>query len=78
MLLAHHADAFIEASFKPSDSRWVDALTAKYEGNRVGALVVAGALIAAEIDRLQRHTPTRGDAEAMADAQPMPGRRSLT
>lgn len=54
LLIADGQDAHFECSMKPVDSRWVDDLLDKCRRDRVRALTVAGALIAAEIDRLQR------------------------
>lgn len=47
----------------PWASRYADHITEKWEGNRVHQLVIAGALIAAEIERLQR-------AGAVTNARP--------
>ena len=51
--------SYFEYSVRPKDSRWIDALVDKHAAgytstpDRVKALAIAGALIAAEIDRLQ-------------------------
>lgn len=54
-LCAHHTDATVhdpEESFGTGDDGW--GLEVKLKGNNIHRLKVAGALIAAEIDRLLR------------------------
>lgn len=65
-VLSHGQDVRFEYMVKPVDSKWIDSLV-DVRRDRIRQLAVAGALIAAEIDRLNRLAGNVPPARAVHD-----------